>query len=393
MSAECENCSNKEYLQSLTEKHNFHNHAPNDTRGDSGVEMLVYHKVGALLFMAAATIIVALIPIYVRNKISSSSSRKRRERLLSVLLCFGAGNLIGVTFIHIMPHTREYINDAIDHGLIPDMHFPLAEVLICTGFFLIYVIEDIVHECVERHYNKCEGCPVQNTACNNAIVEVGRDCKESERALVRDITIDKANEDISHKGHDCPDPATLMKGEYTTVINAVTVITALSIHDVFEGFSIGLEQKAEDVWLLAVVLVIHKCLLAFSIGMELLQEGVKLIPYLAAMITFGLATPIGGAIGLASLSVESKTASGVMVPAVLNGLSGGCILFCVFCEIISRERARPNKSFIRIVSLMLGFGMILGLALLPHHSHEHHSHHHPDTHHSHDDHSHDDHSH
>ncbi|CAL4116060.1 unnamed protein product [Meganyctiphanes norvegica] len=374
-----------DHLHDHDHEHDHHDHHGHDhhEHGGGGVEVHVGHKFGALMLMFIATLLVSLAPIYVRKKIYKKSSSKVREMALSGLLCFGAGVLLASLFLHLLPETRSNISEAMNDGFITKTDFPIAEILVCCGFFLIYLIEDMVHGCLKHNHGNEDTSTV--SMANISTVEGGMYRKNSASAKVNDKS---AANGIDNKAFQSDSDQTstqppsnyndkpsdnhahiTMKGEDTSVLNAIIVVVAISFHGVMEGLAIGLEEEVMDMWLLCGVLSIHKLIIAFSIGMELLQEGVRLIPFLAAMITFSLATPIGGAIGSTTLSMKEETALGIMVPAVLQGLSGGVILYVVFCEIIERERARPNGSYIRIVALILGFGLMCGLELIPGHSH------------------------
>jgi len=64
---------------------------------------------------------------------------------ISALLCFGGGVMMATAFIHILP---EIHNAMMSFGLSDTV--PLAEVLCCCGFFLIYLVEELVHMISER---------------------------------------------------------------------------------------------------------------------------------------------------------------------------------------------------------------------------------------------------
>lgn len=354
-----------------------HGHEHGHEHGTGGVEIHLGHKVGALGLMFVATMIFSLAPLYVRKKLYKKANSKIREMILSGLLMFGAGVLLASVFLHLLPETRANISDALKKGFITKTELPLAEVLVCCGFFLIYLVEDIVHRCLGHSHVKED-----MSMANISTIEGGMYRKNSASSKVNDKS---AANGIDNRGfqsetdlvsnnspstyNEISAQPTLMKGEETTVLNSIFVVVAISFHGVMEGLAVGLEEGVMDMWLLCGVLSIHKLIMAFSLGMELLQEGVKLVPFLVSMIIFSLATPIGGAIGSATLAFKEETAYGIMVPTVLEGLSGGCILYVVFCEIIERERARKDGSFIRIIALILGFGLMSSLELIPGHTH------------------------
>lgn len=189
----------------------------------------------------------------------------------------------------------------------------------------------------------------------------------------------KENEDRSpsvhiHHRHE---PAT----DGLSLMGTVIVVTALSFHGVMEGLALGLEENTRDVWTLFAALCSHKVVLAFSMSMELLQTGMKFKAFLASIIIFSIASPLGGLVGaLVEGFSNDETAAGVLVPAMLQAISGGTILYVTFCEVLERERTKPMNGFLKFLALLLGFGVMAGLEAVGGHDHGHdHDHDHETT--------------
>lgn len=70
---------------------------------------------------------------------------------LSASLCFGAGVLLSIVFLHLLPETQANFQYAMDVGYIHETHYPVAEVAVCSGFFLVYLIEEVIHAWVDHH--------------------------------------------------------------------------------------------------------------------------------------------------------------------------------------------------------------------------------------------------
>lgn len=169
--------------------HHDDDHHDHDHGGGNGVEVHVGHKAAALCIMAVATLIVSLAPIYVRRKIYKKSNSKTREVVLSGLLCLGAGVLLAAVFLHLLPETRKNIDDAMEDGFITKTDFPIAEVLLCCGFFLIYLIEDMVHKCVGHSHNKEDTTVVSTVSMKNiSTVEGGMYRKDSAKIKEKKCT-------------------------------------------------------------------------------------------------------------------------------------------------------------------------------------------------------------
>ncbi len=67
-------------------------------------------------------------------------------QILAFLLNFGGGVLIANCFCHWLPEVRE----GIEHRDI-DTVLPLAEVIMCCGFFSICFLEEILHVFLQPH--------------------------------------------------------------------------------------------------------------------------------------------------------------------------------------------------------------------------------------------------
>ncbi len=81
-------------------------------------------------------------------------------QILAFLLNFGGGVLIANCFCHWLPEVRE----GIEHRDI-DTVLPLAEVIMCCGFFSICFLEEILHVFLQPH---AEGSEKKKTMKGNS---------------------------------------------------------------------------------------------------------------------------------------------------------------------------------------------------------------------------------
>lgn len=70
---------------------------------------------------------------------------------LSACLCFGAGVLLSIVFLHLLPETQANFEYAMDVGFIHETHYPVAEVAVLSGFFFVYFMEEVIHAWVDHH--------------------------------------------------------------------------------------------------------------------------------------------------------------------------------------------------------------------------------------------------
>lgn len=75
---------------------------------------------------------------------------------VNLLLCFGGGVLLATTFLHLLPEINHTIKILEEDGILPVMNLNLGELLMMIGFFVIYLIEELVHNYLHRHQQKKE---------------------------------------------------------------------------------------------------------------------------------------------------------------------------------------------------------------------------------------------
>lgn len=83
------------------------------------------------------------------------------------MLCIGGGVLLATVFIHMIPEVRESLasarklsNDDDEHE--DEHHYPVAELVVCAGFFIIYAIEALVHRIFGLNHHSHGAIPVKN---------------------------------------------------------------------------------------------------------------------------------------------------------------------------------------------------------------------------------------
>lgn len=87
---------------------------------------------------------------------------------------------MATVFVHMIPEVRESLETARKLGAMAgsthdhdhDHGYPMAELVVCAGFFIIYLIEALVHKIFGLDHNHSHVTPKKNEA---AIVENGID--------------------------------------------------------------------------------------------------------------------------------------------------------------------------------------------------------------------------
>ena len=274
------------------------------------------------------------------------------KNVLSSLLCFGAGVLMATALTHILPDVIEGVNGLIESGIL-NGSLPLGEIFFSAGFFLVYLVEEVVHMIADQHAHnqtdvsihrsvgvrECsisrEGQPVppcdngegddnDDDECREKTICVSDDCKEEQEfcdstetsstsgippAVIRSISGDLVKrkesefsrrisyDDHGHGHHDHHhhhSHAPVGDGDNVLPsVRGLLVIVGLSLHEILEGVAVGLQTTEGDVWNLFAAVASHKFVIAFCVGMEMATNGVRVGLHVFYMITLSVVTSIG----------------------------------------------------------------------------------------------------
>jgi len=402
---------------------------------------LVYTKILVLTLLGVFRLFFGLVPIKITKKLklwgeSGVSHRlvnQRRQRVdaaISFCLSFGGGVLLATCFIHIIPEVRESLEAVKRSGSSVISHntsFPFAEFIICCGFFLVYVIEEVAHrvflhsghkepcvrsaspQCsptVETELKKTEkntgdkfnfrsetdvplpaksrpgtggkivpaSSQVHLIASSLSLEQSGgvfpvpqHSTLISEAGKVNCYPCDvKAKSELLHHHRTSFSIDSLNQESMVGSLRRFLVVVALSFHSVFEGLAIGIQQTQRDVWYLFTAVSIHACAILFCIGLELVTSGVRVINLMLYMVTLALVSPLGVAIGIL-VTVKSSTEGPTqdLAVAVLQGIAGGTILYITFFEVLDREkRKQTGCGVMRLAFVLLGFSVMVALQAL-----------------------------
>ena len=242
---------------------------------------------------------------------------------------------------HILPDVIEGVNGLIEAGIL-NGSLPLGEIFFSAGFFLVYLVEDMVHMIADQHAHnqtdvsihrsvgvrECsisrEGQPVppcdngegDDIKCREKTICVSDDCQEEQefcnstesssipptppvsiRLHPGDLVKRKEPDHHGHSNHDHHhhhSHAPVGDGDNVLPsVRGLLVIVGLSLHEILEGVAVGLQTTEGDVWNLFAAVASHKFVIAFCVGMEMATNGVRVGLHVFYMITLSVVTSIG----------------------------------------------------------------------------------------------------
>jgi len=318
------------------------------------MEDLDVARVIAIVSLFLAPLILGLLPVIITRKfklrVSEREMSQRTMNVLSGLLCFGGGVLMATAFIHLLPELHDGMEK---QGL--NETVPMAELVCCLGFFLIYFVEEVVHIISERSSkSKKRHSHSSHTGSEVSEGSEGPSPSESLDAKTPDAAGGDPEEKAGH-GHSHSHPP------MTPSLEGFIIVMGLSIHSIFEGMAIGLGDSASDVWKLLAAVASHKLVISFCIGLEMSVTGISLAMHSCYMLVFCIATPLGIGIGWIFASDDDTEQK---VALILQALSAGTMIYVAFFEVIARERTKPANKLLQLAAIFLGYAVMFGLDTL-----------------------------
>lgn len=344
---------------------------------------LLVAKIVAMTVLGISSLLIGLMPYRLSKFIDLSNSNPHKNNLfISLMLCFGGGVLLFTTFLHLQPEVRESFEKLEKQHRIPTFGngLPIAELVFCTGFFFVYLIEEVVHMLLEKRLNNQEDEVLQRSIslrrCSKA-APIGNNNDSIRRSSI--VTINKTDDFLGNtnigfsNSNGTLKPAKAHNHNHTVTIEGDSTVTnsfhgllavlALSFHAIFEGLAVGLENNRSKVWYLFAAIATHKLVIAFCVGVELVTSKTKLMLMVLYVGTFAIVTPIGIGIGIA-LSETGEARNEVVIATVLQGMAAGTLLYVVFFEVLARERSNDHDGIWQLMAIILGFAVMFVLQFM-----------------------------
>lgn len=388
-----ENTLNK-LFSDVVNKQDVHQH--DDHNEDESDPITAKSTAMAVLFLAA--LLAGLIPFKLVSWFKftdGGGAHKRASLIVSLLLAFGGGVLLCTTFMHLLPEVKEKIEDLQESGQLPQLPFHFAELLMCIGFFTMYFVEELVHLYMNKR-NKITRCADQafqrGVSLRNSTM-ISKDSKsytDNRHSSIADLIsndtessfyqphthiVPKNNNQVSsisgpttisdgvsshhnhiHHAHvHLPDVAE--DDVVVSSLRGLLIVMALSVHELFEGLAVGLEDTSATVWYMFGAVAAHKLVLAFCVGVELIVAKTQKWLAFVYVFTFAAVSPIGIGIGII-ISGESSTTG--LVSAILQGLASGTLMYVVFFEILQKGRS----GILQFLAVITGYSLMFGLTFI-----------------------------
>ena len=234
----------------------------------------------ALFFISMGS---GMIPLALSKCFNWSDPNRdpRTNKIISSLLSFGGGALLATTLMHLLPEIDENISSLQKEGRMPEWDFSITNLLMAIGFFIIYLVEEIVHAYLRRRQSKAQDAFVRAHSPRESLREAASRQPKPNNGTITLSTADLVeNEQIEnqhrhdahhnshshhthshnhhHHHHHSHIPSVNGDDLLVSSIRGLLIVLALSVHELFEGLAVGLEKTNSNVWFMFASVSAHK---------------------------------------------------------------------------------------------------------------------------------------
>uniref|UniRef100_A0A8C5WNC7 Solute carrier family 39 member 1 n=2 Tax=Elapidae TaxID=8602 RepID=A0A8C5WNC7_LATLA len=305
-------------------------------------------KLGSLVLLLVVTLLCAFIPLWLFRRPGSalnSGSFGPQRKTLRLVSCFAGGIFLGTCLLDLLPTYLTSINEALD-DLRVTLRFPLQEFILAMGFFVVLVLEQIVlaYKDPSGSLEETEAL-LSNVSHQHPALQQDQSWPEgSQRPLTRDrLAAERTHVHVDFNAH--------------SAIRLVVLFLALSLHSIFEGLAVGLQEDGTQALEICLALLIHKGAIAFSLSLKLLQGRLRPRVVAICLVIFSVMSPFGIGLGV-SLTEVPMAALSRLSRSVLEGLATGTFIYITFLEILPHELGSSEQRILKVIVLLLGFALV-----------------------------------
>ncbi|XP_075425062.1 zinc transporter ZIP2, partial [Ascaphus truei] len=298
-------------------------------------------KVGCLVALLVLTLVCGLIPARVAW-FQKNAATGTHHLVLCLITSFAAGIFLGACLLHVV---ADYLTDIAEE--LSYINYPMGELILSLGFFLVLLIERVVLQCCRPPQNP----PQDVIALPDTLTspEATRYAEKQEHPAEPNLRFEDP--------HNHVHPDLYSHSSFRSLV----LFCSLSVHSVFEGLAIGLQTNYSSALQISIAVLIHKGIIVFSLSLKLVQSMVRPAWLLTYIVAFSLMSPIGIAIGIGV--TLAKTTVVTLVQAILEGIASGTFVYVTFLEILPQELNSEEKPLLKVLFIIIGFTIMAVVAI------------------------------
>lgn len=213
------------------------------------------------------------------------------------------------------------------------------------GFFLVLVMEQIVLAYKDPSGSLEETQALLGSASQTTIQDQGW----PDGPLPRQLPRERPHVHVDFNAH--------------SAIRCFVLLLALSLHSVFEGLAVGLQEGSTQALEICLALLIHKGAIAFSLSFKLLQSRLRARAVAGCLILFSIMSPLGIGLGVVLTEAPVVVLHGLS-RSVLEGLAAGTFVYITFLEILPHELSSSEQRILKVIVLLAGFAVVTGILFI-----------------------------
>ncbi|XP_060708878.1 zinc transporter ZIP1-like [Hemiscyllium ocellatum] len=294
-------------------------------------------QVGCLVALMLLPTLCGLFPVTARIRLAAATSSQ--QFLLSLCSSFAGGVFLAACLLDVLPDYFFHINEELEKLQI-QTNFPIPEFVIAVGFFLVLSIERIILQCHNDHFHETTAILPTTFLCNDDI---------SHHVQINSNSVETTDHHV-HLVNAHP------------AFRSFILFLSLSLHSIFEGLPIGLQQSESKVFQIFAAILIHKSLIVFSLSLKLVQNNMPQGRVVLYVIIFAVMSPLGIVIGI--IITQMKSTYSDMAQSLLEGITTGTFVYVTFLEILPHELNSTDKQLLKLLGIIFGFSTITMLSFI-----------------------------
>lgn len=224
----------------------------------------------------------------------------------------------------------------------------MAEFTVAFGFFLVLALEQIVQDWKEKctQYNMLQDETVRshmNQSCD----------PEGQQHLDHGVEASSSPADVP----------VYREPQLHPTLRSLALLFALSLHSLFEGLAVGLQEEVSSVLQIFVAVVLHKVAVAFSLGLNLVHTELSVRAVIMYSFLFSMTSPLGMCIALA-LEEYGHGLNSSILNGILQALACGTFLYVTFFEVLPHELGQSENRLLKLLALLFGFSVVCCILFL-----------------------------
>ncbi|KAJ8287971.1 hypothetical protein COCON_G00006300 [Conger conger] len=261
-------------------------------------------KLGSLVVLLFMTMLCGFAPLCIVRR-RCSTDPETRHKLLSLVSCFAGGVFLATCLLDLVPDYLVEIKEAFE-SLEIKLKFPLPEFIMAMGFFLVLVLEQIV-----LAFKDQSGGSFDERRALLVESNIQSHDKESQSHAHLHSPFSQSTEQLGRSRGPGGEHVHLhVDFNSHSAIRSFILVFSLSLHSVFEGLAVGLQDDS------------------------------------------------------IVLTETESTPQHHLARYTLEGLAAGTFIYITFMEILPHELGAPQNRIPKVALLLTGFAVVTGVLFI-----------------------------